>query len=237
MNAFVSSMRTRILVAVLVVLGIAVAGTAGWLFLGRDWMQARQEARLDEALRNDARVAETYAAIRERNTQIAERGEDVELLLSLGNLWKAVGDVTADVRHYNRAIEAYERGVAASDGKNSLLLQNLATALRLAKRPEDAERVLRQAIEVNPGDPQLYILLVEVLHTDLQRESKDIIDVYRLGLDRLVDNAPLVQSLAMYLESLGRLKEALVYYQLLATKHPGFEEKIASLKRQIEAQP
>lgn len=230
-------MHTRILIVVLVALGIAVAGTAGWVFFGRDWMQTRAEARVADALRGDSRTAETYATIEQRHKELAERGEDVELLLSLGNLWKTVGDVTADVQYYDRAIAAYERAFVASGEKNSTVLQNLATVQRLAKRPTEAERTLRQAIEVNAGDPQPYILLIDVLRVDLQRDSKDIIDVYKLGLDQLVDNAPLVQSLAAYLESLGRLEEALTYYQLLATRHPGFEEKIASLKRRIEAQP
>lgn len=225
----------------LVVLGIAVAGAAGWVFVGRAWFAARQEAAVITRLRTDPRIdpraAEAADAIAERIAQIAERGEDLELLLSLGNQWKSVGDLTGNPEHYERADAAYVRASAAADGKNSVVLQNRAVVLRLLKRPQEAEQVLREAIQANPGEPALYVALIDLMRVDLKSEHTAIIDAYRDGIDHLVDNAPIVQSLAGYLEDVGRLEEALTYYRLLAVNHPGFEDKIASLTSRIASQP
>lgn len=230
-------MHRSLVIAVLVILGIAVAGTAGWVFFGRDWMQAREEARVGQLLRNDPRTTETYTTIERRIVESKERPNDVDLYISVGNGWKSIVDQTGEFSYYRRAEDWYKRGIEASDGKNIVVMQNLAVVLRLDKRPEEAEQVLRRALEVNAGDPALYLMLVEVLRVDLKRDNKDIIDVYQSGIDHLLNNAPLVQSLAGYLEDIGRLEEALTYYELLAVKHPGFEQKIASLKQKIASQP
>lgn len=230
-------MRTRIIVGALVVLGLVVAGAAGWVFFGRGWLAAREDARVADVLRADPRTAETFATIERRTADIAQRPDDVELYISVGNGWKAVADLTGDPSYYRRAEDWYGRGIDVSGGTNTIIMQNLAVVLRLDKRPEEAEQVLRRAIEVNAGDPNLYVQLVDLMRIDLGRSHTDIVDVYRMGIDRLVDNAPLVQSLAGYLEDVGRLPEALTYYELLAAKYPGFEDKIAELKRTIASQP
>lgn len=230
-------MRRPLVIAVLVVLGIAVVGTASWVFFGRSWFSNRQAAAEADILRADPKTADLFANIEKRQREIESTPDDPELYISLGNNWKAIYDFRGDVRFLDRAIDWYEKGVGVTKRKNSLFLLNLANAYRLRTQPDKAERVLRDAIEVNPGDPMLYTALVDVLRYDLKRDAKDIIDVYKKGLDALVDNGPIVQSLALYLEDIGRYKDALVYYELLAAKYPGFEEKISSLKRTIESQP
>ncbi|MEK7072972.1 MAG: hypothetical protein AAB974_00845 [Patescibacteria group bacterium] len=230
-------MRRLLVIAVLVVLGIAVVGTASWVFFGRSWLSDRQAAAEADMLRADPQTAEMFASIEKRQREIESTPDDPELYLSIGNNWKAIYDFRGDVRFLDRAIEWYEKGVGVTKRKNSLFLLNLANAYRLRTQPDKAERLLREAIEVNPGDPVLYTTLVDVLRYDLKRDSNDVIDVYKTGLASLVDNAPLVQSLALYLEDIGRYKDALVYYELLAAKYPGFEEKIASLKQHIAEQP
>lgn len=227
-------MKRFLIPAILALLGVAVVGTAAWVFFGRGWLAAREEAALAAALRADPRTAEEYARVETRTAEAREHPENIELYVSIGNGWKAIGDQTGEKRHYERAIGWYEQGIAASNRTNTVLFNNLATALRAAGRSEEAERMLREAIAINPGDPLLYLSLVDVLRYGLQRDSKDIIDVYRQGLDALVDNAPLVQSLAVYLEEVGRLEDALTYYRVLAAKYPGFEEKIDSLERRLQ---
>ncbi len=226
-------MRNRLLVSLLVAFGIVVIAGAGWAFVGRGWWDERQLSAEIAALKADPRTAESAERLEKNMQRVAEDPADVEALIGLGNSWKQVFDMTGEDTHVVRAIAAYERAVDASQGKNTVVLSNLATAYRLAKRPQQAENVLREAIAANAGDPTLYIQLVEVLRIDLKRGSEEIIDVYRLGLDQLVDNAPLVQSLAIYLEDIGRLRDALTYYKLLAPTYPTIAEKVAELERRI----
>ncbi len=230
-------MKKAFLILILAVAGIAVVGAAGWTFYGRSWFADRQAAAEAADLRADPRTAEIYGRLEEHLRQIKDAPDDVQLYISIGNGWKSVYDQRQQDVYLDRAIEWYQKGIGVSQGKNSLILLNLANVYRLHKQPADAERVLRQAIEVNPGDPELYTTLVDVVRIDLKRDNTAVIDVYKMGLDRLVDNTPLVISLAQYLEDTGRLKDALVYYKLLATKHAGFEEKISSLERKIAETP
>lgn len=221
------------MVSLLVILGVVVIAGAGWAFVGRGWWDGRQLSAEIAALKADPRTAEPAERLEKNLQRLEADPADVEALIGLGNSWKQVHDMTGADAHVARAIVAYERAKEVTDGKNTVVLSNLATAYRLAKRPQQAEDVLREAIAVNAGDVTLYIQLVEVLRVDLKRGSEEIIDVYRLGLDQLVDNAPLVQSLAIYLEDIGRLRDALTYYKLLAPKYPAIADKVAELERRI----
>ncbi len=230
-------MRKPPKVLLLALIGVAVFGAAGWIFVGRSWFSERQAAAEAEMLRADPQTAEIFSNIEKRQRDVEATPENPELYLSLGNNWKAIYDFRNDTKYLDRAIEWYEKGVGVTKRTNTLFLLNLASVYRLHQQSDKAEGLLREAIEVNPGDPTLYTTLIDVLRYDLKRDPKDIIDVYKKGLATLVDNGPLVQSLAMYLEETGRYKDALVYYELLAAKYSGFDEKVASLKRQIESQP
>ncbi len=129
-------MKKSLIIAVLVVLGMAVVGTAGWVFFGRSWLADRQAAAEADTLRSDPRTAEMFANIEQRQREIEQTPDNAELYLSIANNWKAIYDARGEVRFIDRAVEWYEKGVGVTQRKNSLYLMNLANAYRLRKQPD-----------------------------------------------------------------------------------------------------
>lgn len=221
--------------AVLIGIGAILVIGGLWMTVGESWWANYRESAELESLRTQSEVAEPADRIIELRQELSRDKNDLELLLTLGNNWKQIADVTLDMRHYDKAISAYERAFVASGNSSALALANKAVVYTLKKEYAQAEATYRLAIEKNPGEPQLYNSLVEVLRFANAEPSK-IIDVFRLGMEHLVENAPLVQSLAEYLREVGRYSDALTYYKILASKYGGFEDRIREMEQKIAEQ-
>lgn len=225
------------IVVALVGLSLIAAVVLGWRLGGRelyvDWRESRELA----VLAQDEKTAPMATAVITARQQVDAEPKKIEARIELGNAWKQLFDVTADPRHIQAAIGVYEQVLEIREGAlNSVVHGNLAYAYKLNKDYAAAEKALREALVRNPGDPQLYVSLIELLRYNLNSSPEAIIDVYRDGLDRLVDNAPLVQSLADYLRDIGRYKDALAYYRLLATRYPQYEEQVKDMEARIQAE-
>lgn len=221
--------------AVLIGIGMILVIGGLWMTVGESWWADYRETAELESLRTQSEVSEQVDRIREIRQELTRDPNDFELFLSLGNNWKRIADFTLDMRHYDKAIDAYEHAFVVGGSASALALANKAVVYTIKKEYAQAEATYRLAIEKNPGEPQLYNALVEVLRF-ANAEPSQIIDVFRLGMEQLVDNAPLIQSLAEYLREVGRYEDALIYYKILASKYGGFEDRIQEMEQKIAEQ-
>lgn len=214
----------------LVLILLFLAG--GWFVFGRVWWNDAALGRELTALQNQPDYGDRATRIMELRDSLRQDSANAELLISLGNNWKQIADFTQKQEHFQHALDAYARAYQSSGEKNSLALANQGIIYVLLRDYVKAEQTYRLAVEKNPGEPDYYVRLVEVLRF-AQSSHESIIEVYRLGLDQLVDNALLVQSLAEYLFDIGRYTDALTYYKILATKYEGFDERIKEIEQKI----
>ncbi len=217
----------------LLIAAVLILCAAGGVFVGIPWWKDSVLVRELTAMQGQE-YGDRAQRILELRDSISQDPGNAELLISLGNNWKQIADFTQKPEHFSHALEAYQRAYQVSGEKSSLPLANQGTIYVLQRDFANAERVFRLAIEKNPGEPEYYVRLVEALRF-AQAPHETVIDVYRMGLEQLVDNALMVQSLAEYLFDIGRYTDALTYYRLLANRFEGFDERIAQIEALIAA--
>jgi tetratricopeptide (TPR) repeat protein len=128
--------------------------------------------------------------------------------LNAGLGWMTLGSVTKDPKWYEEAEWVYSEGDKALEGKNSILLMNIADAqTQLGKYPE-AKKTVQRAIELSAGEPQFYQVLIDLLRYKMHASSDEILAVYADGMKRVVGAGPLFMSRAAYYRDIGKFAEA-----------------------------
>lgn len=198
------------------------------------YASAQKERALIQRIQRNKDAVTEYAAVVKREEEIKKDLKNGELYLSLGNHWDAIADVLNDRLAREHAIHSYERGIAVVGTNGDLLYLNAGNDYRSLGLYTDAEKKYKQAMQVNPADATGYQDLIELYRVNMKKGPTDIMPIYQQGLDKLVENAYLVQSLAEYYVFLGQPEKSLQYYQLLAKKYPGqFDPIVAKITQQI----
>ncbi|HAT03340.1 MAG TPA: hypothetical protein DCS29_00995 [Candidatus Magasanikbacteria bacterium] len=108
----------------------------------------------------------------------------IETLSTLGIAWKSLADRTKDDRHYERALEVYKEGIEKTEHKNTLFMRNAAIMCVYLKRYDAAADFYLEAIEVTPGDQELYVGLAELYEYHLGKSSDEITSLLDKGIER-----------------------------------------------------
>ncbi len=120
---------------------------------------------------------------------------------------KMIGDTTRDTQWLNASLRMFERGIDATDRRNTLLIGNAAQLAIAIGNLSLAENFLREAIAAAPGDASLYINLVDVL-VKKGATPDEVMGVFAEGERRIVGGADLVLRRVMYYIAVGKLDAA-----------------------------
>ena len=128
--------------------------------------------------------------------------------LNAGLGWMTLGSVTKDNTWYEEAEWVYTKGDKALNGKNSILVMNLADVQTQLGKYDEAKKTIQRGIDLSPGEPLYYQVLIDLLRYKLHASSDEIFAVYEDGLKRLVGAGPLYISRAAYYRDIGKFVEA-----------------------------
>jgi tetratricopeptide (TPR) repeat protein len=203
-----------------VALTIVLVALVGW-FVARPLVhEERTQDQLKQAIAAHKDAAAAYQTIQETEKTKEKDSKNPAPYITIGNNWVLIADLLQNQAARDQAIAEYERGIAAVGTKNTILLINAGNVYRTSGRFAEAEAKYRMAIVADPGYAAGYERLIDLYRFGMQKTSADIIPIYQQALESVFDNAITVQSLAEYLSAIGRYRDAIPYYQLLAKKYP-----------------
>jgi tetratricopeptide (TPR) repeat protein len=218
--------------AAVAVVALSAAGFFGY----PKFLAWRADRSLLAAIRANKDATTAYDAIQTAERDKVKNVKNAGPYIEIGNEWGLIADLLRNQDARDRAIAEYERGIVATDQKNSILILNAGNAYRAAGRFTDAEAKYRLAIQIDPGNPLAYEKLIELYRIDLKKPPEAIIPVFQQALEKLVENSGVIQELAEYLAYVGRYQDALRYYELLAKKYPDqFNPVITDIRAKIAA--
>ncbi len=157
---------------------------------------------------------------------LAHHPENFELQVLAGHSRRALGDLAAAARHYQRAVEARPEAAEAR--------VMLGWTLRALDRREEALAQYQQAVALNPGLVEAHNNL-GVMHHD-RGELDPAITHYRHVLERQPAHIEARRNLAAALRAQGRTEEALAQFEALldfTPDHPYATLMAAQSKREL----
>ena len=161
--------------------------------------------------------------------------KDYQTYLEEGLHWKSLGDQTGNSEYYLKAEKIY-RKMTEKFPDYWVPWWNLANLQRQLKEFEEAEKSFKKAIEIAPGEGNLYLGLIELYQYDLKKSEEEILAVYQEALKRVVENIDVIISYASYLYQIDKKEEALKYYQTAFEKYPEatqIKEEIERIKKEL----
>jgi tetratricopeptide (TPR) repeat protein len=151
------------------------------------------------------------------------------LLLAIG--YAAID--TARTAQYRDELTLWTATVATQP-TDPIARTNLGLALARAGRPDEAQRELERAIEIEPGDADLHFNLANLL-ADRGR-STDAIERYRTAIGLREDFPGAHVNLGVALAKAGRIDEAVAHLERAIALDPGSELARRNLERARRAQ-
>lgn len=195
---------------------VSLSVAAGVLFW---YLPHRENQALSAKLLGDERTRRDYEKILERAKKLEKNPNDIEQYTGLAFNWKSIGDNLGDKQFYYKALEAALEGLDRIP-RHALLNMNTGNLYKEVGDYGKAEKYYRKAIESAPGDPQTYLLLIDLYKYNLKKSEDEIVKVYQEGLARLVSTLPLINSFAGYLRDTGQKQRALDFYRELGKAMP-----------------
>ncbi len=210
----------------------------------------------------NSNLREAYQHVLEKQKIFDETKEPtVEQHLSLGFNWKSLGDEVRNailVKYrlepdpegmakeelilglfQHRALDVYEGGIKKFKKINSILYLNAGNVWRDLGHLENnmadyekAEKRYLQALELDSGDPNNHLILIELYKNELKKPEAFIKSRYDKASKTVVNNIPIAISFAAYVRGLGQYEKALEFYQALydALKRPEYKRAIEEIK-------
>ncbi|MEK7211719.1 MAG: hypothetical protein AAB731_03735 [Patescibacteria group bacterium] len=220
-----SKRKIILTVAIILVLGSIPAAIFGYPYF-KTYLEDR------EFLANPA-IHDQFVAARDKEREIKTNPERLETYVSAMMRYKGLGDVTKDKRFYYRALDIEARATKKFGVKSYLPALNASTIYMSLGEYEKAETNIKKAIEMAPGDAQLYLRLIELYKDFMKKDEASVIAVYETGIQRLVNVLPLYNSYAAYLREINRLEESLDKYRILrkaAPDNPLYGQQVKELE-------
>lgn len=208
----------------LVVILLIVLGLVGWQVYNQinlDKHPILGAQKLEQYAQKDEQTKSLYSdAIKLENDLWADPA-NVEKHLSTMMKWKSLGDVTGTKEFYERSNFVLMHLLDQPNGNTSLVYQNIATNYKYVGDYKMSEQYYRKAIELAPGDPDIYLLLVELYKFRMNKPKADIMAVYEEALAKIAqNNVDVVIDYAAYLYGQKEYQKSYEYYKLLVEKFP-----------------
>lgn len=200
---------------------------------------AREEQTVLQKIGDKKELLEIYDKVKRAQTVLQnpkDESEEVGNLLSLGNNWKALAELTKDDYFYSRALAAFEEGIRKFGHKNVIFYWNGGG---LAENHGDfalAEHDYKESIRIAPTYGEGYIKLAELYRFRMKKSQDEVEAVYKQGRNANPGNGPLLLENAAYLKEVGRFKDALEEYKLLLKVFPGnagYEQNVRDLEAKL----
>lgn len=157
------------------------------------------------------------------NSYIKEYDQDAGLFARRADVYFSMKDVTLAAKDYEHALKLDPQYPAAAS--------KLSTAYILLKRPADAEKMLLQAVELEPKNGQLLQNLSSVFLTNGKPEQA--ISTAKRAL-QVAPTSELYVTLGNAYEALGDAQNSLISFQRasdLGDARPELKQKIEQLKK------
>lgn len=143
-----------------------------------------------------------------------------------------------------RALNIYEAAIKKFKKTNSIVYLNAGNAWRDLGHLENnsladyemAEKRYLQALELDAGDPNNHLLLIELYKKELQKPEAFIKARYDKASKTVLNQFPIAISFAAYVRELGQYEKALEFYQALyqAAPRPEFKRAIEEIKLEMQ---
>ncbi len=220
------------------ILGVLVLGFGSAIYYQRA-APAREQQTVLQKLGNKSELFAIYDKVKSAQAVLQhpkDEGEETGNLISLGNNWKALAELTKDDYFYNKALAAYQEGIRKFGEKNVIFYWN---AGGLAENHGDfalAEHYYKESIRIAPSYGDGYIKLAELYHFRMHKSDDEVEAVYKQGRNANPADGPLILENAVYLKSIGRYKDAVEEYKILLKVYPdntGYQQSIKELEAKL----
>lgn len=227
--------RNKILLLIIAVV-ILIAGS---FVVYQRTSSAREEKIVLKKIGNKQNLLESYGKIKRAKAVLQnpkDENEEIGNLLSLGNNWKILAELTKDNYFYKKALAVYKKGIKKFGWKNVIFYWNGGG---LAENHGDyalAESYYKESIRIAPTYGEGYIKLAELYRFRMHKSEDEIEAVYQQGRKANPMNGPLLLENAVYLKSIERYGEAIEEYKLLLKVFPdnqGYQESIKELEAKL----
>ena len=132
--------------------------------------------------------------------------QEIATYADLGLAFKSLADQTGDKKHYQKALDVYEKAIELTKRKNIVFILNAGNMAVYTGDYQTAKSYYEEAISVAPGDIAGYQKLIELHMYQLKSPKEDIIAVFDKGIKRMFDPDALKKWKASYLKSLNENK-------------------------------
>lgn len=191
--------KNKIVILVLVIL-LFVLAFLGWRYFFTNSKQAKQgqttdlhsleisTASLEQLKKDYPQLVSFVDDIKAEAEKVQVAPNEIVNYFDLGLAWKSLADRTKNKEHYRSALLVYEAGIKKTAGKNTIFFNN---AGHMAEYLEDynlAEQYYRQAINVDSGDFNNYVNLIELYQYKLKKSKPEIMAVFDEALAKVITN-------------------------------------------------
>jgi tetratricopeptide (TPR) repeat protein len=224
-------MQKKYLYIIVAIILIAV-GVGLWHFgfLGGD-------RALYPSIKNNPALVALYDKAMVKEKEIKASPDKAALYFDLGLTWKSIAEQGGPEEFFNKSLAVYEQGIELFGQKNILFYLNAGNVAERVGDYAKAEEYFKKAFEISPADESGYLELAELYEYKLKKTKDEVVAVFKLGQQKLVNPALIVSARASYLRRQGDWSAALLDYKLLSLNFPanqGYKEIIAELEAKIK---
>lgn len=165
-------------------------------------------------------MKDDYGTAKKAEADILQNPTDFNAYLRAGFSWKVLGESTKQDIFFDRSLDAYLGAIKQFGVQYAMPYVNAGNIYKLRGDFKTTEEMFKKALEITPGEPDLYVRLAELYRFDMKKSPEEILAIYDEGVKRCVSTMPLAISKAAYLRSVGKKEEAMELYQKIyeATK-------------------
>ncbi|MFC1612288.1 tetratricopeptide repeat protein [Patescibacteria group bacterium] len=196
-----------------------------------------QNLKEDEFLSSDPRTKVAYEVVQKRQKEVKENKDDYDAYMSLAFHWKGIGEVTRDEKYSWKAVKVYSEVIKRWGSIAYLPFVNQANVYILLEEYDLAEENFKIAIEIEPGEQNLYIYLAELYKNYMNKDEAEVEAVYIKGIETVLAGSNLVNSYAVYLRDVGDYEKSLQYFKMLQQAYPdniSYEGEIKEIEEKLQ---
>lgn len=189
-------------VSILIITILAIFGILGIYFYQSKTASPPVLDELTDLKNKQPELEKFIDKIKEAQDKVEKEPENVKNFFMLGLCWKGLADKTLDKKFYMEALNIYEKAIDLTNRKNTVALANAGNMNCYLDNYDKAEKYYQEAIDVSPGDMDLYLKLVELYRYKLKKGENEIVEIFDKGIARMIDPKPLIIRKTLYLQEI-----------------------------------